>query len=385
MLYSLEMNFNRFKIKLVLPVLFCFAFIAFATAQKNDKNPIAVFKSENGYVYSDNSPGLHYTLEFIGDSIQPVNADINAFNVGNKLYQILNHNYTSEQYTNKSDPSKEDELLLHFKKYEADYQSEEIHKQKLKISEEFFNNSDEKKFHLWYFPQPDYIEGGYLSKEAHASTTWHVNLSFIANQKVVVIYSPILGNRMPIEDKISDLKTVAESVNIFGGPIDEDAFSYKLNAAKDDELIEYADPRTKYYVDIPEWLNMTKSSNAGLLLGTLPDINNVKNAISIQWFEKSEFKSIDDFNTAQVLQYKMGDVINGTHTFMLRNEYKDKAENQGISYKVQLMAGNSLYNTHVVTYETSSGYLLCRFVATQETYKRNLPKFFEFVNSIVLE
>jgi hypothetical protein len=379
------MSFNRLNIKLALPALVYFVFVAFAVAQKNGKSPIAVFKSESGYVYSDNSPGLHYTMEFIGDSIQPVNADINAFNVGKKLYQILNHDYTSKQYTNKSDPSKEEALLLYFKKYEADYQSQEIHNQELKISEEFFTNSDEKKFHLWYFPQPDFIEGGYLSKEAHESTTWHVNLAFIANQKVVVIYSPILANRMSIEEKISDLKAVAESVNIFGGSIDEAAFSYKLNAAKDGKLIEYADPRTKYYVDIPEWLNVTESSRAGFLLGTLPDINNVKNAISIEWFEKSEFKSIEDFNTAQVLQYKMGDVINGTQTFMLRNEYKDKAENQGLSYKVQLMAGNSLYNTHVVTYETSSGYLLCRFVATQETYKRNLPKFFEFVNSIVLE
>ncbi|MBL4662520.1 MAG: hypothetical protein JKY22_02920 [Flavobacteriaceae bacterium] len=121
------------------------------------------------------------------------------------------------------------------------------------------------------------------------------------------------------------------------------------------------------------------------MLGTLPDINNVKNTISIEWFEKSEYKTIEDFNTVNVLQYKIGDVINGTHTVLLKNEYKNKDKNQGLSYKVQLMYGNTLYNTHIITYETSSGYLLCRFVATQETYKRNLPRFFEFVNTIELE
>ena len=379
------MSFSRSTMKLIVVVFFYFASIAIVAAQNNDLSKIAFIKSKSGYVYSDNSPGAYFTMEFIGDSIKPFDNGINAFNLSHNLYQILKHDYEPEQYNNRAKPAKEEELLLYYKKYEADYHEQEIHKQSLSITEEFFVNSDEKKFHLWHFPQPAYKEGGDLSKEAHESTSWHVYLSFIANQKVVVIYSPILKNKMTIEEKISDLKTIAESANIFGGLIDETALTYKTRAAKNDQLIEYADPRTKYYVDIPEWLNMTQSSNAGLLLGTLPDINNVKNAISVQWFEKAEYKSIEDFNTAHVLQYSFGDVINGTHTFMLRNEYKDKAENQGLSYKIQLKAGNSLYNTHVVTYETSSGYLLCRFVATQETYNRNLPKFFEFVNSIVLE
>ena len=257
------MSFKKYQIRLILPVLFYFVFVAFIAAQDKEKSPIVIFKSKTGYVYSDNSSGAHFTLEFIGDSIQTFDNGINAINVGRDLYQLIKHDYIAEQYTNRAKPSKEVELLLYFKKYEADYHALEIFKQELKITEEFFTNLDEKKFYLWYFPQPEYMESGNFTREQHELTTWHVYLSFITNQKVVVVYSPILENRMTIEEKISNLKTVAESANIFGDFIDESALYYKIDAANDDKLIEFVDPLGKYYVDIPEWLNMTQSSRDG--------------------------------------------------------------------------------------------------------------------------
>lgn len=349
-------------------------------AQSKDQ-PVSFFKSKNSIVFADNTPGTNITIEFPGDSLQVFDGLL-AFNIGHNFYQILRQDYNRERLTNKKDTLQEIELLKYFETYESEYLSKEIYKQPLDTKGFFFKNTDGKKFHLWYFQHPPKSVDD--KREITAITPWHFYLSFMANEKVIVVYAPITGNKISFEEKLSSIKNIAETVDIFGGYMDKNALYYKYDAAQTDGLMELVDPVGKFYLVLLPWFNKIRSEGGDFITGTLADVNNQKDEISIKWFSKDAYKSIKDFQEDHVLKYKSMDPMNGG-TFLIRNEYKNKEENQGLSYKMQMMKGNVMLETHVVTYETSSGYLLCNLVATPESYDRSLPKFLEFLNTIVLE
>jgi hypothetical protein len=349
-------------------------------AQPKDE-PVGFFKTKNAVVFTDNTEGTYITIEFPGDSLSVFDGLL-AFNVGYNFYQILRQDYDQERYPHKKDTLQELALLKHFETFESDYLAKEVYKQPLETNDFFFKNTEGKRFHLWYFPHPpkpvdDMPEGTPI-------TPWHFYLSFMANEKVIVVYAPITNPSISFEEKLDSLKSIAETVDIFGGFIDKNALYYKLDAAITDELMELVDPLGKFYLSLPPWFNKTRSVGGDFITGTLADVNNQKDEISIKWFSKEEYKSLKDFQYEHILKYKSMDPMNGG-TFLIRNKYKNKEENQGLSYKMQLMIASSLLETHVVTYETSSGYLLCSLMATPESYDRNLPKFLELLNGIVLE
>lgn len=294
----------------------------------------------------------------------------------------MRQDYNRERYANKKDTLQEIELLKSFETYESEYLAKEIYKQPLDTKDFYFKNTDGKKFHLWYFPHPS--ESVDDMPDVTAITPWHFYLSFMANEKVIVVYAPITGNKTSFEEKLSSIQNIAETVNIFGGFIDKNSLYYKYDAAQTDGLMELVDPVGKFYLVLLPWFNKTRSEGGDFITGTLADVNNHKDKVSIKWFSKEKYKSMKDFQNEHVLKYKSMDPMDGG-TFLIRNEYENKEDNQGLSYKMQIMKGSTLLETHVVTYETSSGYLLCRLIATPESYDRSLPKFLEFLNTIVLE
>ena len=365
---------NRFLVILSL----VFSIVSYS---QTEDQPISFFKGKNSIVYADNTRGTNISIEFPGDSLQVFDG-LTAFNIGKKFYQILRQDYNRASITNKKDTLQEIELLKYFETYESDYLEKEIYKQPLDKKDFFFKNAEGKKFHLWYFPHPPLPADD--MPDGEAITPWHFYLSFMANEKVIVVYAPITGTKTSFEEKLNSIKSIAETVDIFGGTIDFEALYYKYDAAQVDKLIELVDPVGKFYLDLPLWFNKITSESDDFITGTLADVNNQKDKVTIRWFSNEEFKSLEDFNKEKVLKFKSMDPYDGG-TFLIRNEYTDKSENQGLSYKIQVMKDKRIAENHVVTYQTNSGYLLCTFRSTPESYDRNLPKFFELLNTIVLE
>ena len=153
------------------------------------------------------------------------------------------------------------------------------------------------------------------------------------------------------------------------------AYLYELQQISGEDNIEHSDSISGYSLIIPKWWKIRETPNTSLFGGTFPAIGNIQNALIFKAFDKSNYKTIKDFENWVIGDYKLGDTPkwSGAHKVLLKEELND-FKKIGKSYKVQLMWNGKLYHCCYVIIETSSSYLWIDFTATQETYKINYPK-----------
>lgn len=382
MRYSLAMKCNSFR--LFKTIGLCFVFFVFGNSQivgqeSQNEQPIKIMKGQGYMLWADNMPNSYVTLKFPGETFEPAQVELGFTMDSTRFYQILKHEYTAEQYTNKADSLQEEALLKYYQKYEQDYLEEEVFKEKLEVTDQYFYNSDGKKFHVYYFPTPD----GFIEKEEGSSyASHHFYLNFIANQYVYGLYT-VAMDYDDFQERLATIKGIAESADIFGGAIDIDAMSYRLylEAEGHEKGMEFVNPLGKYVLDIPDWFNVCKAPNDSVFIGTLPDNNNVKNAISITHYPKEEYESFNVFNQKMVTNLAIGDSV-GTGTVLIKNELETPENSDGVAYKLQIMNQGSMYEIQYVTYQTEETFLLVNFTATPETYDKNVSQFREFLTGI---
>ncbi|WP_298900195.1 hypothetical protein [uncultured Psychroserpens sp.] len=353
--------------------------LLFFAAKGLAQNEITYFALDSSVVYVDNSKGAHFTVKFPGDSIKTTGMS-NAYMIGDEFVQFLKRKYDRNSYTNKSKPEKEIAVLKDAMNYEVDYLRDEIFKQDLDIKEEVFLNDQGKRFHLWSYAMPEKAleEMGNDKLEQKVSQYYFLNCivnDFISGMMLVSYEGE------SIEQKIESIKNISNSVDIFGGPIDIDGTYAKMEAEEDNTTIEFINESKGFELDIPNWANLVKSDLSLYWMATMPDINNVKNAISLNWFEKEAYKGFKDFNKEFVLGKKIGDGLN-TGTFLMKKELKTAENMNGVTYKIQAMFGGSLYDCQYVTFETKTHFVLVKFIATPDTYELNVEKFNDFISNI---
>ena len=144
-----------------------------------------------------------------------------------------------------------------------------------------------------------------------------------------------------------------------------------------DTLI-YLDLTFNYKVNIPKWLNLRETGSEKLFGGTLPAIDGIENAIMVTGFDKSKFKSFDEF-TEIYLQGTIGQPakFSKDHVWFGSNELIKI--NNGVKKKVFTFWRNHIYHSQFILLETKSAYLWIQFTSTQETYNKNISKFDEFM------
>jgi hypothetical protein len=157
-----------------------------------------------------------------------------------------------------------------------------------------------------------------------------------------------------------------------------------LNAQIKKDTIEnliYVDSTFNYKVEIPEWLTLRETGNDKIIGGTFPKIENIENALMIKGFDKSEFKSFDEFKEIYITGNKFGKetLYSKNHIWYGRNERDLKIIDNGISSRVFTLFNKMIYHNQYVLIETKNAFLWIQFVATPETYELNLPKFNEFM------
>ena len=348
--------------------------------EETDKQelPVKIMQGNGFYTWVDNSPRTFVTIDFPGEEIEAVDGVDFGFNLDGFFYQLLPRDYSSDQYTNRDDSEKEDALLKYFQKYEQDYLEDEVFNEKLEATDEFYFNSEGKKFHIWSYKSPQSIIDQ-MGEDGNPAA-YHYYLDFVANDKVYGIYTVSFADE-PVETAMKRVKDISESVDVFGYYIDLDALGYRLIEDAKNDTIQYIEPKANYSLDIPQWLNITRSDYEGVFFATFPDNDNVKNAMSISFYPEEEFKSFKAFNKEKLIDLKMMDKI-GSTTVLLKNELEAPENSTGVSYKIQQMAGNVMYEMQYVTYETPTGYLLINFTATPETYDKNAPRFREVLTGL---
>lgn len=364
-------------------ILFLY-FICLNTFGQNTKEQTTFFmSSKNGITYIDNANGSYFTLELPGDSLKETQVS-NAYLVDNNFFQIMKFEYSPKQYSNISDTLKEIELLKFYRENEVEYLEKEVYKQKIEVSEEVFKNKEGKRFYLWYYAMPNIKDiSDTIILEDESVPIHQLYLSFVCNQYVCGLYTPVIAGEI-LKDKINIIKKIAESIDIYGYKIDLNTLYYKLEVQKEGEELQYTDTLRRFEFDVPNWLNIIESESKNYWIATMPDIDNIKNAVLVQSFDKSEFKSFKKFNKEKILDKKIGDTSNGS-TWMLKKELPTPKNSNGICYKVNMMKGRVMYHCQYLTFEASTAYLIVSFTATENTYERNLPKFQKFVEGIRLQ
>lgn len=343
-----------------------------------EENGILFFKLDKKVVYVDNSPATHFTMTIPGDSIQEIETP-NSFLINNKVIQVLKRGYDSKDYNNKQPTSKEVELLKKAMKFEVDYFEDEIFNKELEVQEDIFLNASGKRFHLWWFKIP-HIE---IKGEPNSTKTEYTYyLNWVANDYISVMSSYSLEGE-DFNDKIKEIKDIANSINVFGAPIDIEGTYQKMKTEQEGKTLEFVNPDKNFTIDIPKWANIVKTNLDTDWAITFPDIDNVKNVALVTWNSKEEFDSLEKFNEHFILNLKMGDKI-GNATVLLKKELKPLDNCNGVAYKIQLMLGKTIYDCQYVTFETKSHYILTKFVATPETYDKNISKFEELVTNFTI-
>lgn len=364
-----------------------FSFFFFITIHLfgQDSSPIGFMKTADGLLYFDNTSGAHYTLEISGESVSKMDMP-GAFMIDEEFLQIIKHKYNPSKLGNPQNLDNEKKILEFYKNYELDYIQDEVFKEKVESGEEFFVNSKGKRFMLWYYKMPQSALDEIDKEELTNATQYQLFLSNVSNN-----YVTGLAINSYTEDKLADkiqyLKKLAESYCIYGGKINLEALSYKLEANSDGDGVEYGFTKKGFKFRVPDWLNMLDIGDRDAFMGTLPDIDNVQNAISVEWFDKKtlkrklKIKTFDDFNKKRIIQKKIGDEI-GNGTVILNKALETPSNCNGVCFKLQILRGNSIYYTQILSFESKNTYILMRFIATPDTYEVNLHKFEAFIKGL---
>ncbi|MCI5056206.1 MAG: hypothetical protein MRY83_08860 [Flavobacteriales bacterium] len=137
-------------------------------------------------------------------------------------------------------------------------------------------------------------------------------------------------------------------------------------------------------VEIPEWLNLKETGNKNLWGGTFPALDGIENALMISGFDKTEYKSFEEFKKVFITGNTFGKttLFSDTHIWYGYNK-RDLIEiKKGVSCRVFTLYQKKIYHNQFCLIETDKAFVWIQFVATPETYDTNIEKFNSFVGSI---
>lgn len=140
-----------------------------------------------------------------------------------------------------------------------------------------------------------------------------------------------------------------------------------------------------YEVKIPGWLHVIETGSPTIFGGTLPAVNGIENAIAIQGYSRSAFKSFDEFKFVFLTGNKFGEPakFDKEHIWYGQNELIEIGN--GVKQKIFMYWQNRVYHNEFVLLQSPTAYIMIRFVATPETYDINLPKFDELLSGFKMK
>ena len=152
------------------------------------------------------------------------------------------------------------------------------------------------------------------------------------------------------------------------------------------ESLVYVDSTFGYKLNVPDWLSLKETGNDRIWGGTFPPIDKIENALVIEGFEKSKFKSFEHFKEIYITGNIFGKttLYSKNHSWYGHNKRDLHDIKNGVSCRVFTLYQNMIYHNQFALVETEKAFLWIQFVATPDTYELNLPKFTKFVDGIEL-
>jgi len=212
-----------------LIILFILFIPFFLVGQDNSEQKIEIIQTKLGLHFMNSSPECNYIIDFLGDSTK-LSENSTFLEIDGKMISVTDYPYSYKQFSNTDSTKTLKKLLLHFMNYEKDYFENEIYKTKLETKKEFFLNNEGKQFLLWSYNVPEkFREKIIKEKDLVSSPVTNSFLLFISNSVVVGIYISSDDKESAINN-IKYLKNTSNNIDVFGGPINKYAWSYKIES-----------------------------------------------------------------------------------------------------------------------------------------------------------
>jgi len=362
------------KISIIFSLSLCFSVLF---AQNNATSSI---KLADGFMHINNNEGAYYTVSVPGDSIKQTEID-GIFIVDKQIVQLTSMPVPTDKLNWRFDIEKEVKLLQSLKDDEINYLKENVFKAKdLKVETSLYINNKGKTFLFWSYDIPKSAQKPNAIDPSEQPIVSNLFISCIANSKVVGVNLPITANASR-KKKEAFLAKIADDVVVYGDKIDVGALSYRIFCRENKEKFVYMDSVNHFKVKVPDWLNITQSTQAGTWGGTMYDHSNLMNGILIVPISKNKFR-----NEAEVERYfitgneKGKPAANNKNILWKGHQLVDKPYNcNGNAYELKYTFDNMDYKCRYLVYETKNAYLLAMYTATDTLYDKDLANFKDFL------
>jgi len=351
-------------------------------AQNDEVFQLFTKLDDSTYLFIDNSESTWYTIEIKTDTFFSI--ENGMYFANNKPIQFLSLGFNSSlPRGTRGNPRAEKNVLQDYKRIELAHHRQVIGR-RLRSGEELFYSQSGKPFLIWWYENPrqrtrrerqrersiefytdtsqmDFEDREYIELNA----THQLFLTFnIHGNSLIAISIPVLENER-LQDEIQKLKNMANSLNVYGGPIDLPTFFKRL----ENPNYVFRDDSNLIEIELPSWLNVVVSPHWNIFSASFPERHNLTNAVGIRWYLKSNFENLDDFfnsfephnpdeNSLKLLKREKNE-IRSFHTTQ-----------------------NGWRRTLRIFIEGEKAFYFIVFTGTETTYDFNLPKFYELMERI---
>jgi hypothetical protein len=354
------------------------------SAFSQEEKQIFWLKHDNMYLFVDDSRDCWYTFELKTDTFFQLenfmffarNKDIqvrSSFVNGGPSFKGAQNDIATEKY-----------ILENKMDWEYKFQKKEI-KGKMKTGKELYYNAANKPFLIWWIELPRNSKTPTRTIEGKVSNSYSFGLNDTSELELNVTHSLYLefviqgGNSTTIsysvlenehlEDEINIAKGIANSLNVYAGPIDMILLARKI---KDPADYVFRDSLGLIEINFPQKINVLDRYWNNSMMVSFPEKVNIYNAASILWEYKTGKKTFEDF----IAERKRINTNRGPVT-----PIANKPDFKNDFYIVK----NSIFHCQDVYMQSEHVFMFLNFTATDRTYNYNVELFKDLVKSIILK
>lgn len=356
--------------------------LTFTSLEAQDNNQITqlTYNLDSLVVFIDNSPRNWYTLNIETDTL--IQAESSIYFCNGKTIQIGSLQFDNGKPNGvKGSIDAEEFTLDGHKKWELDFQKKAL-KKRLRNDKETFYNKNGKPFLIWWFETPKskkvperVIEVDYTNDNISTDTaaielevTHQLSLDFVIHGKTIVSISvPVLENES-LDSEIETMKQLANSLNVYGGPIDLEVLSTRL---ENQNNYVFQDSLNQVSINLPIWYNVIRIPfDRNTIIGSCPEKDNIYNSIGLSVSYSTDTLAAHGFSDRDRLS-------NNPKIDNIKVLINTESE-----WRYSYTKDNGYFHCENLFLKKDEFYYFINFTATSTTYGFNKGRFDEFVDIV---
>jgi hypothetical protein len=349
-------------------------------AQLNTELDRYILHPRDSWLFMEQSSASSYTIRFDSDTM---------FQIGENMYFCMNRpiQIITAAFDN-GDPAgvkgslvKEKNALLHHMDAEIEFQSKQL-KTNLNSGHKMFFNASGKPFLLWWHNIPENTrEEGEIEFDAgrtskldtllatgdYLSVSHMLAMTFIVRGNVTVSLSIPVLEREQVKNVMERMSRLMNGVTVYGGLIDINLFLDRMDV----EDYVFKDSEGLVNIAMPNWFHSCYTGSPNWRVGTLPELKNIYNAISVYYVSKDEFRSFNEF------------VEKRTNDSRAYSGFR-KTYDQDNMLRFFHKKSRNYFHCEEVFIKGEKAYAFLSFTSTSSTYKSNQHYFEEFLQGVTV-